>query len=171
MKKFIFGLLILSTISAQAAVKCDESSVQKTIQKGIESTVGESAGGNDLILGVSKIKVLATEDVTGEIVALYSYSQIIGEDLSSANNFQFEMLGYARFEKDTCTQIDGISIGSGAVVETNTNCESAAYEEIMSSKTVNAKLQALLADAQNNLEKIADISVKAQELATKTCQE
>lgn len=51
----------------------------------------------------------------------------------------------------------------------NKKCEGQAYAEIMSSKTVKSKLQVLLADPQENLEKIAAISVKAQDLATETC--
>jgi hypothetical protein len=39
----------------------------------------------------------------------------------------------------------------------------------MSSKTVKAKLQVLLADAQENLEKISAISTKAQDLAAEAC--
>jgi hypothetical protein len=63
-----------------------------------------------------------------------------------------------------------IALGTiSAFAGENKKCESKAYEEIMSSKTVKSKLQVLLADAQENLEKIAAISTKAQELAAEAC--
>ena len=65
------------------------------------------------------------------------------------------------------TVVGGLELEGQTYVQKT--CESKVYEEVMSSQTVKAKLQVLLADAQENLEKIAAISTKAQEIAAEVC--
>ena len=56
-----------------------------------------------------------------------------------------------------------------AFASENKKCEGKVYEEIMNSKTINVKIQVLLADAQENLEKLSAISTKAKDLAAEAC--
>jgi hypothetical protein len=56
-----------------------------------------------------------------------------------------------------------------AFADENRKCEAKAYEEIMTSKTVLAKVEELLVDASENLEKITAISTKAKDLAAEAC--
>ncbi len=56
-----------------------------------------------------------------------------------------------------------------AFAGTNEECKITAYEEIMSSKTVDTKIQELLANPEENIEKITAISKKAMDLAIESC--
>lgn len=57
-----------------------------------------------------------------------------------------------------------------AFATNNEECELTAYEEIMSSKTVDAKLQLLLTNPDANLEQITLMSQKAMALAIESCR-
>ncbi|MDH4466562.1 MAG: hypothetical protein QE271_00775 [Bacteriovoracaceae bacterium] len=60
-------------------------------------------------------------------------------------------------------------IAVGSLSAFAAKCEDKVYEQVMATKTIKAKLEVLLADAQENLEKISEISTKVQELAAATC--
>jgi hypothetical protein len=63
-----------------------------------------------------------------------------------------------------------IALGTiSAFAGENKKCEAKAYEEIMTSKTVLAKLENLLLNPSENLEKISAISTKAKDLAAEAC--
>lgn len=62
------------------------------------------------------------------------------------------------------------SVSAFAKVET-VDCEELAYRQIVASKIVEAKMNALVRDIEtgDNMEKVLDISEKARELANLAC--
>lgn len=107
-KNLMIAVLMMTTFSAFA--NCDEFQVRTRIENALKATIGEEAGGEDKVMDVKDIMVITTED-EDSVKALYSYKQVIGQEGAES---EYSMLGYAKFDAQTCKVLDGLNLGTSA---------------------------------------------------------
>ncbi|MFZ4715626.1 MAG: hypothetical protein ACOYL6_18025 [Bacteriovoracaceae bacterium] len=113
MKTFFLAAGLMMVFSSTTFAKpCEEHLLRTKIKQSLEANVGQSAGGDNYILKVVDIKVITTTDIKGNIKALFSFKQTMGTELGGSDNMESNMLGYGKFSRLNCKQLDGIILGS-----------------------------------------------------------